>query len=58
MTNLEPWKVDHKITIMENDQLFAQTLKRLPISRDKYLHMLQILDLQAFGNSILEVMVG
>jgi len=33
-------------------------MDRLKVKREDYLHIAKVIDLQAFGNSILEMMVG
>ena len=43
----------------ENSHYFdALQMDRLKVKREDYLNVAKVLDLQAFGNSILEMMVG
>ena len=60
LTHFEPWKVDQKVKKFETDIDYSVALKKqvLKVDRSKYILMCKIEDLQAFGNSIIEIMVG
>ena len=62
MVNFEPWKVENFIKDQGFDEnsIFKEVLKtdKASLERSDYVQILQIQDLQAFGNTLLELMVG
>ena len=60
ITNFEPWSIDDKIGEFDRSSVFSASLEdaKLPLNKENYLQMMKVLDLQAFGNSIIEMMVG
>jgi hypothetical protein len=60
VVNFEPWKIEEMLKNMIQKEGYMKFLedKNLTIDRPNVCQLLKIKDLQAFGNSIIELMVG
>lgn len=61
LTNFEPWSVEALMKqFQEDEEAFKEIMKMdvLKMDRKDFLRIAKIQDLQAFGNSIVEIMVG
>ena len=60
ITNFEPWKVDDRFRKFNSDMNYGLALNSdlLRVEKEKYILISKLQDLQAFGNSIVEIMVG
>jgi len=61
IVNYEPWNVEKLMgKHLSSQSQFANILKQdnFKVQREDFLQMAKIMDLQAFGNSIIEILVG
>ena len=58
VTNFEPWTTSLLYDKMQQSEDFKEIMNQYQVGQSDLLNVSKILDLQAFGNTIIEFLVG